>query len=139
VIQKAILIPFQKNAFAVGGYGMSRNYKRFLDSLVPAQVRAIGHLIFQTQRMDICNRRLLARTKGVVTLRYVLLNWCHHLRVPPSWLDCDSGERRFEEANLESLGELPQLRNVSIEPRMILIPGLSDTHVMEGILALGAV
>jgi hypothetical protein len=116
---------------------MSRNYKRFLDSLVPVQVRAIGHLIFQTQRINVCDRRLLARTKGVITLQYVLLNWCYDLRVRPSWLDCSSGERRLEEVNLESLVELPQLRSVSIEPRMILNPELSDTQVMEGFLALG--
>jgi hypothetical protein len=123
VPQTAVLVPFQKNAFAVGCYDMSRNYKRFLDSLVPVQVRAIGHLIFQTQRINVCDRRLLARTKGVITLQYVL--------------DCSSGERRLEEVNLESLVELPQLRSVSIEPRMILNPELSDTQVMEGFLALG--
>jgi hypothetical protein len=137
VPQTAVLVPFQKNAFAVGCYDMSRNYKRFLDSLVPVQVRAIGHLIFQTQRINVCDRRLLARTKGVITLQYVLLNWCCDLRVRPSWLDCSSGERRLEEVDLESLVELPQLRSVSIEPRMILNPELSDTKVMEGFLALG--
>jgi hypothetical protein len=134
VLQTAVLVPFQKNAFAVGGYGMLRNYKRFLDSLMPAQVRAISHLIFLTAIIDICNRRLLARTKDVITLQYVLLNFGRHLRISPWWLNFGRG--RFEEANLESLVELPQLRNVSIEPRMVLNPELSATHVMEGFLAL---
>jgi hypothetical protein len=138
VLLIAVLIPFQMNVFVVGGYNMSRNYKRFLDSLVPAQVRAIGHLIFQTEHIDICNRRLLARTKGVVTLQYVLLDWCHDLRVPPSWLNYDVGEGRIEQVDLESLIELPQLRNVSIEPRILLNPKLSATQVIEGYLALRA-
>jgi hypothetical protein len=117
---------------------MLNNYKRFLDSLVPAQMRAIGHLIFQSEHINICDRRLLARTKGVVTLQYVLLNWCYDLRVPPSWFDCDFGERRLKEVDLESLVRLPQLRSVNIEPRMILNPELSDTQVMQGNLALSA-
>jgi hypothetical protein len=124
----------------VAHYAYSGDDKSFLNSLVPAQVRAIGHLIVQTTELDICNRRLLARTKGVVTLQYVLLNWTYHLRVSPSWwLDYRSGEGRLAKFYLESLIELPQLRNVSIEPRIILHPELSATHVMEGFLALGAV
>lgn len=109
----AVLVPFKMNTFAVAEARTSTHFGRFLDRLVPAQVRAVGHLILQTHCMDMCTSKLLARFKGLVNLQYVLLTQDNYIMGPlPVHL-----EDLFAEAIPSDLVGLPQLRNISIELR----------------------
>lgn len=111
-------MPFKMNAFAVfSDYpspGSPTALVKFLNSLVPTQVKAISRLILQPLHFDVCTWNQLKRLTALVTLEYVLLTG-HPLHNPHRWaVNMEAG---FAEAKLEKLAELPQLHKVNIAMR----------------------
>jgi hypothetical protein len=120
----AVLVPFKKNAFAVVD-GITPNAARpllanFLDRLVPAQAKAIAHLILQGRLICGARRPMLARLKGLQVLEFILVIEHHWFDIPDSWsYYC---EYSFTDRKLGNLG-LPQLCDMIIKVRKYELPG----------------
>jgi hypothetical protein len=112
-------VPFKKNAFAVVD-GITPETARpllanFLNNLlVPAQAKAIAHLILQGRRICGARRPTLARLKGLQLLEFVLVVEDRYYGVPDSWSEyC---EEQFTDRKLDKLG-LPEPCDVRIKVR----------------------
>jgi hypothetical protein len=114
----AVLVPFRKNAFAVvdGTTPESARplFANFLNRLVPAQAKAIAHLILQGHRICGARRPTLARLEGLHRLEFILIVEDRYYGNPDSW----SGycEYRFTDGKLGKLG-LPLLCDVKVKVR----------------------
>ena len=120
LVTLAVLVPFSANTFAVfsdyPSSGSPTALVKFLNRLVPSQIKAISRLVLQPFRMDVCTWNQLKRLTGLDTLRFVLLAG-HPIRDrDPQWW-ASHWERGFAKAKLENLAELPRLQNVRIEIR----------------------
>lgn len=95
----------------------------FLDRLVPAQAKAIAHLILQGPRICGARRPTLARLKGLQVFQFILVIEHHWFDMPDSWsYYC---EYQFTDRKLGNLG-LPQLCDVSIQVRKYELPGIQS-------------
>lgn len=117
-------MPFKKNAFAAVD-GITPKAARplldnFLDRLVPAQAKAIAHLILQGSRICGARRPTLARLKGLQVLEFILVITRQRFDIPDSWsYYC---EYSFTDRKLGNLG-LPQLCDMIIKVRKYEHPG----------------
>jgi hypothetical protein len=127
----AVLVPFKKNTFAAVD-GITPESARpllanFLNRLVPAQAKAITHLILQGYKMYGTRRPTLARLEGLQLLEFVLVIEHHWFDMPSSWTEyC---EEQFTDHKLGKLG-LPQSCGVNIQVRKYTEPlphSLTDT------------
>ena len=62
-------MPFKKNTFAITCIRVS-THEWFMNSLVPAQLKAITHLIVQPSFMGAFTRNQLMRFKGLIALQF---------------------------------------------------------------------
>lgn len=132
-------MPFKKNAFAVVD-GITPESARplfanFLNFLVPAQAKAIAHLILQGRRICGARRPTLARLKGLELLEFVLVVEDRDYGIPSSWSEyC---EKHFTDHKLEKFG-LPELCDVKIKVREYVGWPAGDppgpTHVPDGMM-----
>lgn len=129
----AVLVPFKKNIFAVAvtrpSTSFSTSFTKFLDSLVPAQVKAISHLVVQPNTISTCTWNQLKRLEGLAILQYVIL--VHPFLYPQRWIDEEN--RRVTDAKLDRLAELPHLRSVSIQLRMAVYESITSEEDVKQI------
>lgn len=83
-----------------------------MDSLVPAQLKAITHLIVQPDSMSECSSNRLLRFQGLTALQCVLVVVPYYVSNPQAFVNQE--EKGYRKAKLESLVESSQLRSVSI-------------------------
>ena len=89
-------------------------FANFINRLVPAQAKAIAHLILQGRRICGARRPTLARLKGLHLLEFILIVEDRYYGVPDSWSEyC---EEFLTDRKLGKLG-LPQLCDVKIKVR----------------------
>ena len=98
-----------------------------MNSLVPAQLKAITHLIIQPIATSVCTRIHLLRFKGLTELQCVLIFDPLYASDPQTFVNWQ--ESGFKEAKLENLVELSQLRSVSIDLRTVFS---RDQSMLEG-------
>ena len=97
-----------------------------MNSLVPAQLKAITHLIIQPIATSVCTRNHLLRFKGLTELQCVLIFDPLYASDPQTFVNWQ--ESGFKEAKLENLVELSQPRSVSIDLRTFS----RDQPILEG-------